>query len=102
MRPWSRRRAPRLIDAPSLRWITSASPRNVAALKHDPQLADEAHHFAGGVRTEALEMCVALIRIGLTATPPAPGTPGAERLSDLIGPVVFELESSVLSGLHSS
>ena len=31
-------------------------------------IVDEAHHFAGVVRAEALEMCVALIRLGLTAT----------------------------------
>ncbi|MFZ5892421.1 MAG: helicase-related protein [Myxococcota bacterium] len=31
-------------------------------------------------------------------TPPTPGTPAAERLSDLIGPVVFELEIADLAG----
>jgi len=61
-------------------------------------IVDAAHHFAGGVRAEALEMCVAPIRLGLTATPPAPCTPGAERLSDLIGPVVFALEIADLAG----
>lgn len=61
-------------------------------------IVDEAHHFGGGVRAEALEMCVAPIRLGLTATPPTPGTPGAERLGDLIGPVVFELEIADLAG----
>lgn len=34
-------------------------------------VADEAHHFGSGVRNEALEMCTAALRLGLTATPPA-------------------------------
>jgi len=59
---------------------------------------DEAHHFAGGIRAEALEMCPAPIRLGLTATPPIPGSLGAERLRDLIGPVVFEMEIADLAG----
>ncbi len=61
-------------------------------------VVDEAHHFAGGIRAEALEMCAAPIRLGLTATPPVPGTLGAERLRELIGPVVFELEIEDLAG----
>jgi superfamily II DNA or RNA helicase len=61
-------------------------------------VVDEAHHFAGGVRAEALEMCAAPIRLGLTATPPTPGSPGAERLRGLIGPVVFELQIADLAG----
>lgn len=63
-------------------------------------VVDEAHHFAGGVRAEALEMCAAPVRLGLTATPPTLGSRGAERLRDLIGPVVFELEIADLAGNH--
>jgi superfamily II DNA or RNA helicase len=63
-------------------------------------IVDEAHHFAGGVRAEALEMCVAPIRLGLSATPPQPGTPGADRLRDLIGPIVCELGIEDLAGSH--
>ncbi len=61
-------------------------------------VVDEAHHFAGGIRAEALEMCPAPVRLGLTATPPLPGSLGAERLRDLVGPVVFEMEIADLAG----
>jgi superfamily II DNA or RNA helicase len=61
-------------------------------------IVDEAHHFAGGARAEALEMCAAPIRLGLTATPPVSGTLGAALLRDRIGPVVFELQIADLVG----
>jgi superfamily II DNA or RNA helicase len=61
-------------------------------------VVDEAHHFAGGARAEALEMCPAPVRLGLSATPPVPGSAGAERLRELIGPVVFQLEIADLAG----
>lgn len=61
-------------------------------------VVDEAHHFSGGLRAEALEMCPAPRRLGLTATPPAPGSAGAERLRELVGPIVFELEIADLAG----
>jgi superfamily II DNA or RNA helicase len=62
------------------------------------RVVDEAHHFASGVRAEALEMCPAAVRLGLTATPPAPGSLGAERLHELLGPLVFQLEIADLAG----
>lgn len=61
-------------------------------------VVDEAHHFSGGIRSEALEMCPAPLRLGLTATPPEPGSVGAERLQELIGPLVFQLEIADLAG----
>lgn len=61
-------------------------------------VVDEAHHFSGGLRAEALEMCPAPLRLGLTATPPHPGSAGAERLRELVGPVVFELAIDDLAG----
>jgi superfamily II DNA or RNA helicase len=61
-------------------------------------IVDEVHHFGGGARAEALEMCVAPIRLGLTATPPPLGSNAAERLRDLVGPIVFELEIADLAG----
>ncbi|HVZ34798.1 MAG TPA: DEAD/DEAH box helicase family protein, partial [Polyangiaceae bacterium] len=61
-------------------------------------IVDEAHHFAGGMRAEALEMCPARVRLGLTATPPIPDSEGAKRLRELIGPVVFQLEIADLAG----
>jgi superfamily II DNA or RNA helicase len=63
-------------------------------------IVDEAHHFAGGLRAEALEMCPAPARLGLTATPPARGTAGAARLDELIGPLVCEVGVQELAGTH--
>jgi superfamily II DNA or RNA helicase len=57
-------------------------------------IVDEAHHFGAGLRDEALEMCMAGLRLGLTATPPRE----RERLNDLVGPVVFELAVGDLTG----
>ncbi|MBI5533067.1 MAG: DEAD/DEAH box helicase [Deltaproteobacteria bacterium] len=63
-------------------------------------VVDEAHHFQGGSRSEALEMLPASMRLGLSATPPDPGTPGAERLADLLGPTVCELGVCDLVGTY--
>ena len=60
-------------------------------------VVDEAHHFGQGSRDEALEMSIAPLRLGLTATPTAPG-PIAARLATLLGPVVFELTVGDLTG----
>ena len=60
-------------------------------------IVDEAHHFGGGPRDEALEMAIAAARLGLTATPPRDrGT--ATRLAELVGPTVFELAVGDLTG----
>lgn len=61
----------------------------------DLLVVDEAHHFGHGIRDEALEMSTAMARIGLTATPP--GSAGS-RLSELVGPQVFELTVGDLTG----
>ena len=44
-------------------------------------VVDEAHHFGQGSRDEALEMSIAPLRLGLTATPtiPAPPPLGSRR-----------------------
>ncbi|HET6281140.1 MAG TPA: DEAD/DEAH box helicase family protein [Polyangia bacterium] len=60
-------------------------------------IVDESHHFGHGVFDEALEMAIAPLRLGLTATPAAPG-PAAARLTTLLGPVVFELGVADLVG----
>lgn len=59
-------------------------------------IVDEVHHFGAGIRDEALEMSVAPFRLGLTATPP--GEPGAARVAELVGPVVYELGVGDLAG----
>jgi superfamily II DNA or RNA helicase len=63
-------------------------------------VVDEAHHFAGGMRAEALEMCVAPMRLGLTATAPDAGSAAERCLEDLIGPLVCEVGVRELLGVH--
>lgn len=60
-------------------------------------VVDEAHHFGSGRQDEILEMSIAPLRLGLSATPPGPG-PTAARLRTLLGPVVFERSISQLTG----
>jgi superfamily II DNA or RNA helicase len=62
-------------------------------------VVDEAHHFGAGFRDEALEMAIAPFRLGLTATPPTVPDQKA-RLSELIGPTVFELSVGDLAGSY--
>jgi superfamily II DNA or RNA helicase len=75
--------------------------RHMAALgdKFGLLIVDEAHHFGRGWRDEALEMSIAPLRLGLTATPPEPG-PAADRLASLVGPVVFERSIGDLAGRY--
>jgi superfamily II DNA or RNA helicase len=59
---------------------------------------DEVHHFGANVRDEALEMCAAPMRLGMTATPP--GEPAIARLAQLVGPVVYQLGVADLAGRY--
>jgi superfamily II DNA or RNA helicase len=59
-------------------------------------VVDEVHHFGNGMRDEALDMCMARSRLGLTASKPT-GRP-AERLDELIGPTIYELRIEDLAG----
>jgi superfamily II DNA or RNA helicase len=61
-------------------------------------IVDEVHHFGANVRDEALEMCMAPMRLGMTATPPA--EPALTRLGQLIGPVVYQLGVADLAGKY--
>jgi superfamily II DNA or RNA helicase len=63
-------------------------------------VVDEVHHFAGGRQAEALEMCPAPHRLGLTASAEVPGSEAAVRLGELVGPVVYEVALSTLLGTH--
>jgi superfamily II DNA or RNA helicase len=75
-----------------------------SAYRHMPRIGaqfellivDEVHHFGTGIRDEALEMCVAERRLGLTATPPA--EPALSHLARSLGPVTYELRVGDLAG----
>ena len=73
--------------------------RHMAQLgdRFDLVVVDEVHHFGAGLRDEALEMTLAEARLGLTATPPREAAT-MSRLTDLVGPVVFELTVADLAG----
>lgn len=65
--------------------------------RFDTLIIDEAHHFGNAVQDEALEMCAARHRLGLTATPPSEGGT-LTRLTELVGPVVFQRKIADLAG----
>jgi len=73
--------------------------RHMEALgnRFDLVVVDEAHHFGAGVNDEALELCVASARLGLTGTPPGDAA-RRERLTELLGPAVYHLRVSDLAG----
>jgi superfamily II DNA or RNA helicase len=62
-------------------------------------VVDEAHHFGQGIRDEVLEMAVAPLRLGLSATPPREEAQ-AERLGSLIGPSIFAMSVGDLTGSY--
>jgi superfamily II DNA or RNA helicase len=62
----------------------------------DLLVVDEAHHFGTGMRDEALDMCTAPLRLGLTATKPR--GQAAARLDELVGPTIYELRIDELTG----
>jgi superfamily II DNA or RNA helicase len=61
-------------------------------------VVDEVHHFGNGLRDEALEMCCAPLRLGLTATPPG-GAPAA-GIEALVGRTIFEIGLRTLAGRY--
>ena len=62
-------------------------------------IVDEVHHFGTGMRDEALEMCIAPYRLGLTATPVTNGE-ARKRLTELIGREVYEVTVNELTGRY--
>jgi superfamily II DNA or RNA helicase len=65
--------------------------------RFDLLVVDEAHHFGTGAGDEALELCTAPARIGLTATPPTSHL-HRTRLEELIGPEVYRQSVADLAG----
>ncbi len=65
--------------------------------RFDLLVVDEAHHFGTGAGDEALELCTAPARIGLTGTPPTSYLQTA-RLEELIGPEVYRQSVADLTG----
>jgi superfamily II DNA or RNA helicase len=65
--------------------------------RFDLVIVDEVHHFGCGLRDEMLEMTTAEARLGLTATPSRDAAVAA-RLTELVGPTVFELSVADLAG----
>lgn len=61
-------------------------------------VVDEVHHFGTGRRDEALEMCAAPLRLGLTATPAQ--EPAALRIEERVGPVAYHLAIDDLAGRY--
>lgn len=62
-------------------------------------IVDEVHHFGAGVRDEALEMCIAPYRLGLTATP-VTNSEVRKRLTELMGREVYEVTVNELTGRY--
>lgn len=60
-------------------------------------VADEAHHLETSPRAEALEMSIAPLRLGLTATP---GKDPHGRVRDLVGSAVYALGIQDLAGTY--
>jgi superfamily II DNA or RNA helicase len=60
---------------------------------------DEVHHFGGGLRDEALEMAIAPMRLGLSASIEK-DDPLREYLSRIVGQVVYEIGMSELAGIY--
>jgi superfamily II DNA or RNA helicase len=65
--------------------------------RFDLVVVDEAHHFGAGSGDEALEMCAATARLGLTGTPPVDSA-RRRRLEELIGPEVYRQRIADLAG----
>jgi superfamily II DNA or RNA helicase len=59
-------------------------------------VVDEVHHLGFGTRHEALEMCTAERRLGLTATPPE--GEALDLLNGIVGPIVQHLSLEDLRG----
>jgi superfamily II DNA or RNA helicase len=67
--------------------------------RFDLLVVDEVHHFGSGTGDEALEMCTAAARLGLSATP-SNDKARIARLDELIGPEVYRASIEELAGTY--
>jgi superfamily II DNA or RNA helicase len=67
--------------------------------RFDMLVIDEVHHFGSGAGDEALEMCTAAARLGLSATPPE-NEIRRTRLDALVGPEVYRASIEELAGRY--
>lgn len=67
--------------------------------RFDLLVIDEVHHFGSGAGDEALEMCTAGARLGLSATLPQDAAPRT-RLELLVGPEVYRASVEELAGRY--
>ena len=75
--------------------------RNMETLgnRFDFLIVDEVHHFGSGAGDEALEMCIAAARLGLSATLPDDPIRRAS-LEALVGPEVYRASVEELAGRY--
>jgi superfamily II DNA or RNA helicase len=79
----------------------ASATRNIEILgnRFDLLVIDEVHHFGSGSGDEALEMCSAPARLGLSATLPEDSVRRA-RLEALVGPEVYRASVEELAGRY--
>jgi superfamily II DNA or RNA helicase len=91
----------RRIEQPITVATFAGALRNMEILgnRFDMLVVDEVHHFGSGAGDEALEMCTAPARLGLSATPSEDGARRA-RLDALVGPEVYRASIEELAGRY--
>ena len=91
----------RRIEQPVTVATFASALRNVETLgnRFDLLVVDEVHHFGSGAGDEALEMCTAAARLGLSATLPEDEIRRA-RLDTLVGPEVYRASVEELAGRY--
>lgn len=91
----------RRVEQPITVATFASALRNMETLgnRFDMLIIDEVHHFGGGAGDEALEMCTAAARLGLSATPPEDDA-HRSRLDTLVGPEVYRASVEELAGRY--
>jgi len=92
----------RRIEQPITVATYASAVRNVETLgnRFDLLVIDEVHHFGSGAGDEAIEMCIAGARLGLSATLPPEDDSRRVRLDALVGPEVYRACVEELAGAY--